>query len=132
MTADDTQATPVDPPRHVVIRTNGPNRAEVLLDGQNIASRIRGFQLTSHAEEGTHLLVELHPAAAGHLLFEGMVRVAVGEPEDPGPAAARFLQHVDWEQLEQAALNRPDLDGGPGGLTRAMLRQLAEWASGRP
>lgn len=66
--------------------------------------------------------------------FEGLARVAVGEPPeplDPGPAAAVFIGAIDPEELEKAALVRPDLGGEPYDLTRAMLAQLTEWANGR-
>ncbi|WP_436957987.1 hypothetical protein [Streptomyces sp. SudanB182_2057] len=49
---------------------------------------------------------------------------------DPGPAAAVFLDAIDPEALERAALARPDLGTEPYSLTKAMLTQLVEWARG--
>ena len=92
-----------------------------------------GFQLTApDPKSPPELVLMLGARAACQAQYEGMARVVVGEEPDPGPAAARFLAAMDPEILEQAALNRPDLESGPHGLTKAMLRQLTEWASGRP
>ncbi|MFF7092846.1 hypothetical protein ACFY9A_10675 [Streptomyces rubradiris] len=49
---------------------------------------------------------------------------------DPGPAAAVFLDAIDPEALERAALARPDLGTEPYSLTKAMRTQLVEWARG--
>ena len=42
----------------------------------------------------------------------------------------QFLGNVDPAALENAALNRDDLGNSRYDLTRAMLRQLADWARG--
>lgn len=49
--------------------------------------------------------------------FEGLARVAVADGSDSGPAAAVFLAAIDAEELEHAALARPDLGTGPRSLT---------------
>ena len=130
----DPQAPDQQDPHGVQIRQErlaGP--VEIVLDDHDVSQDVMAIHLDlSAADKVPYIVLELSPAAGGGgFSFDGMARVAVGEPLDPGPAAAAFLAAMDWEQLEQAALNRPDLDSGRGALTRAMLAQLTEWAHGR-
>jgi len=80
------------------------------------------------AHEPTEVVLAVKPGAT---LFEGEARVLIGEEPDPGPAAVRFLEAMDPETLQNAALSRPDLGTGPTATTEALLRTLIEWASGR-
>uniref|UniRef100_UPI0005186049 hypothetical protein n=1 Tax=Streptomyces capuensis TaxID=1464056 RepID=UPI0005186049 len=59
-------------------------------------------------------------------------RVAVAAPQEPGEAIAQFLASIEPSALENAALNRDDLENVKYDLTRAMLAQLGDWARGRP
>jgi hypothetical protein len=104
---------------------------EVWLNGERIERQIAGVHLKAGFGEPSEAVLVLGPRASTGT-FEGLARVAIGEPPDPGPAAAAFLSAIDPEILEQTALNRIDLDPGPHGLTKTMLRQLVEWANGRP
>ncbi|MEU2592995.1 hypothetical protein ABZ649_04615 [Streptomyces albidoflavus] len=73
----------------------------------------------------------LHLSGVVAPVLDGLARVVVGVPPDPGPAAAEFLSAIDPGELERAALGRHDLlDGQPHELVRAMLVQLVEWARG--
>lgn len=104
--------------------------AEVFLDGQDITSKLRGVHMKVGFDEPAEAMLVLNHRALPSD-FDGLARVAIGVEPDPGPAAAKFIAAIDAEMLEQAALNRLDLDPGPQGLTKAMLAQLQEWASGR-
>lgn len=124
-----------DPDAHPVkITMRGVGRgAEILLHDVDIANDVSGFYLSCpSATELPELVVMLHPRLSTATEWEGYARVLVGEEPDPGPAAARFLEAIDAEELERAALSRLDLENVPGGGTAAMLRQLVEWANGRP
>jgi hypothetical protein len=122
-----------DPEAHPVqIRMLGPGKAEILLHDVDIANDVSGFYLSCpSATELPELVVMLHPKLATATEWEGFARVLVGEEPDPGPAAAKFLEAIDPDELERAALARLDLENTPGGGTAAMLRQLVEWANGR-
>ncbi|WP_330306237.1 MULTISPECIES: hypothetical protein [unclassified Streptomyces] len=101
----------------------------VALDGRDISSHISGYSLRQHSMQPAELVLLLSPKTTDE--FEGLARVVVGDPPDPGPAAAAFLGAIDAGELERHVLARHDLmDGGPNELTRAMLRLLQEWASG--
>jgi hypothetical protein len=102
----------------------------VALDGRDISKKVTGYELRRHAGGPAELLLFLSPLVKDE--FDGLARVVVGVAPDPGPAAAAFLSAIDASELERYALNRHDLmDGGPNEYTRAMLRLLQEWASGR-
>lgn len=136
MTTDDHPSMSTDQPdstRQVDIRHTGPGRAEILLDGIDIAPKVFGYHLEATADRAQPfpvLTLELHPGAARDAAFAGLAEVQVAV-SDPGPAAAVFLEAIDAETLETTALSRMDLGSGPHDLTRAMLRQLQEWARGR-
>ncbi|MFF3659254.1 hypothetical protein [Streptomyces olivochromogenes] len=102
----------------------------VVLDGRDISSSVVGYELRQLAGRPPELVLFL--SQLGKDEFDGLARVVVGVPPDPSPAAAVFLGAIDARELERHTLARHDLmDGGPNELTRAMLRILVEWASGK-
>ncbi|MFB7327141.1 hypothetical protein [Streptomyces sp. NPDC056190] len=120
----------MDDQLHQVRITAGQVAGTVALDGRDISSMVSGYSLSQQAGKPAQLLLSLSPLVKDD--FEGLARVVVGVPPDPGPAAAAFLSAIDAGELEKSALSRHDLmDGDPHELTRAMLRLLSEWASGR-
>ncbi|WP_145497527.1 hypothetical protein [Streptomyces sp. CFMR 7] len=104
-------------------------RADIEIDGKRIdPSAVKAYSVSHLA--GEHPEVLLHVADRNDTLWSGTARVAVADLPDPGPAAAVFLDAIDPEALERAALSRPDLGTEPHSLTKAMLAQLGEWARG--
>lgn len=102
----------------------------VVLDGRDISSSVVGYELRQLVERPAELVLFLSQLVKDD--FDGLARVVVGVPPAPGPAAAAFLGAIDARELERHALARHDLmDGGPNELTRAMLRILVEWSSGK-
>ncbi|MGW0952838.1 hypothetical protein [Streptomyces sp. NPDC002545] len=119
----------MDAQLHQVQITASQVSGSVALDGRDISKVVSGYSLSQQAGKPAELLLFLNARAKDD--FEGLARVAVGVPPDPGPAAAAFLGAIDAGELEKHVLSRHDLmDGGPHELTRAMLRLLQEWASG--
>ncbi|GHE80196.1 hypothetical protein GCM10014715_39470 [Streptomyces spiralis] len=103
--------------------------ATLALDGRDISKQVRGYQLSQAAGAPPVLVLQMSQLVKDD--FEGLARVVIGDPPDPGPAAAAFLAAIDAGELERQVLARHDLmDGGPNELTRAMLRLLQEWARG--
>ncbi|MER6127882.1 hypothetical protein ABT173_35930 [Streptomyces sp. NPDC001795] len=92
------------------------------------SSAVKAYTVSHFAGEPAEVL--LHVADRGDIRWSGMARIAVADLPDPGPAAAVFLDAIDPEALERAALTRPDLGTEPYSLTKAMLTQLGEWARG--
>ena len=118
-----------DNSRHHVQITAQGNTVEVELDGKPVDPRaVKAYSVTHLAGEGPEVL--LHVADRGDTQWSGMARVVVADLPDPGPAAAVFLDAIDPEALERAALARPDLGTEQNSLTKAMLTQLGEWARG--
>ncbi|GHJ28574.1 hypothetical protein TPA0910_30070 [Streptomyces hygroscopicus subsp. sporocinereus] len=104
-------------------------QATIEIDGTRIdPSAIKAYSVSHLAGDRPEVL--LHVADRGDTRWSGMARVAVADLPDPGPAAAVFLDAIDPEALERAALARPDLGTEPYSLTKAMLTQLGEWARG--
>ncbi|MFI9391895.1 hypothetical protein ACIG53_13540 [Streptomyces bauhiniae] len=104
-------------------------RTDIEIDGRRIEpSTVKAYSVSHLA--GEHPEVLLHVADRNEVRWSGFARVALADLPDPGPAAAVFLDAIDPEALERAALSRPDLGAGPGSLTKAMLTQLGEWARG--
>ncbi|MFE4421309.1 hypothetical protein [Streptomyces sp. NPDC056817] len=119
----------MDDQLHQVQITASQVSGSVALDGRDISKVVSGYSLSQQAGKPAELLLFLNARAKDD--FEGLARVVVGVPPDPGPAAAAFLSAIDAGELEKHVLSRHDLmDGGPNELTRAMLRLLQEWASG--
>ncbi|MGW3121360.1 hypothetical protein ACWDBW_30125 [Streptomyces sp. NPDC001107] len=117
-----------DAVRRVAITTRG-GRADIEIDGERIEpSAVRAYSVSHFAGERPDIV--LHVADREEAHWSGLARVAVADLPDPGPAAAVFLDAIDPEALERAALARPDLGTEPYSLTKAMLTQLGEWARG--
>jgi hypothetical protein len=128
MTDDATVPPPTSGPQQVLIAVNALGRGAVSVDGHDLSSMVKAVHLSTAVNDLTEVVLEITPAHGA--LFDGYARVMVGEAPEPGPAAAAFLAAIDPKLLEQAALNRPDLDNDEHGLTKAMLRQLIDWANG--
>ncbi|MFB7446008.1 hypothetical protein ACFC01_48480 [Streptomyces mirabilis] len=110
--------------------TAGHATGTVVLDGRDISSSVVGYELRQLAGRPAELVLFLSQLVKDD--FDGLARVVVGVPPDPGPAAAAFLGAIDARELERHALARHDLmDGGPNELIRAMLRLLVEWGTGK-
>lgn len=122
---------PAEPQAHGVRIDAQPGHATITLDGSSLpAGTITGYTLQHDIAAGILPLVVLHTRQPDSVAFEGLARVAVGVTDTPGDIAAAFLAQIDPEALENAALNRDDLGNNQYDLTRAMLRQLADWARG--
>ncbi|WP_406210322.1 hypothetical protein OH807_40450 [Kitasatospora sp. NBC_01560] len=122
--------TPIPPelPR-ARIQASGP-AAVLEINGRNISDQVREYQPRHAAGQPPEVLLLLKPSDDTD--FDGVARVLVGEDPAPGPAAARFLAALDDAEVERAVLARHDLlDGAPHEFARALLTQLAEWASGK-
>ncbi|MFJ2738800.1 hypothetical protein ACIO3O_03940 [Streptomyces sp. NPDC087440] len=50
------------------------------------------------------------------------------EPADAQQVVLGFLDAVDAARLDATVLDRDDLDGAPGELTRGLPAQLRDWA----
>ncbi|MFB6643159.1 hypothetical protein ACFCYF_38715 [Streptomyces chartreusis] len=116
-----------------------PNRFQMTLDDRSRTIVVDGDDVSDvvasvdvHAEQHGPPLVTLRlaPATAHPAVLDLLARVHIGLPPEPGPAAAEFLEAMDAVEVERAALSRADLESVPGGVTAAVLRQLAEWARG--
>ncbi|MGW2700828.1 hypothetical protein [Streptomyces sp. NPDC001340] len=119
----------MDDELHQVRITTAPSAATLALDGRDISKQVRGYQLSQVAGMPPLLVLQMSQLVKND--FEGLTHVVLGDPPDPGPAAAAFLGAIDASELERHVLNRHDLmDGGPHELTRAMLQLLQEWARG--
>ncbi|MGV9272333.1 hypothetical protein [Streptomyces griseosporeus] len=122
------QKTDSENPRRVEITARG-GRALIEIDGTRIdPTAVKAYSVSHVAGDRPEVL--LHVADRGDTRWSGMARVVVADLPDPGPAAAVFLDAIDPEALERAALSRPDLGTEPHSLTKAMLTQLGEWARG--
>ena len=119
----------MDDELHQVRITTNHTTATLALDGRDISKQVSGYQLSQRAGTAPVLVLQMSPLVKED--FEGLAHVVIGDPPDPGPAAAAFLSAIDAGELERNVLNRHDLmDGGPNELTRAMLQLLQEWARG--
>jgi hypothetical protein len=118
-------------PRHVTITADGPT-ARVVLDAADISRHVRGYTVEQRTGERPVIVLYAHPDAG--TVFDGMAQVAVaGQPDeqDQGAVIAAFLANINPASLEDAALNRDDLDDERHCMARAMLAQLADWAQGK-
>ncbi|MFE2289838.1 hypothetical protein [Streptomyces sp. NPDC059452] len=114
--------------RRVEITARG-RRADIEIDSARIdPGAVKAYSVSHLAGQRPEVL--LHVADRDDTQWSGLARVAVADLPDPGPAAAVFLDAIDPEALERAALARPDLGTEPCSLTKAMLTQLGEWARG--
>ncbi|QKV98261.1 hypothetical protein HUT19_41835 (plasmid) [Streptomyces sp. NA02950] len=116
---------------HSVRITTDGVRAGVTLAGHEVSASLSGYTLEHRANQPPLLVLYVRPPVDA-AVFDGYAQVAVASEVPPTDAIVAFLAGIDPSRLQQAALNRDDLDGSPTELTTAMLRQLTEWAGGRP
>ncbi len=122
---------PSEPQAHGVRIDAQPGSAVITLDGATLpAGQLTGYHLEHSIADALPLLI-LHTRQPEGLVFEGLARVAVAVPHDPGDAIAEFVLGLDPAAVQQAALDRADLAGGKNEITEAVLRQIADWARGR-
>ncbi|MFD8384237.1 hypothetical protein ACFV2X_37935 [Streptomyces sp. NPDC059679] len=124
-------AEPLKPSAHNIVIDAQPGHANISIDDAEVGNYVVGYTLEHDVPNALPLLIlhVRHPAGA---IFDGLARVAVAAPQEPGEAIAQFLAGIEPSALENAALNRDDLENVKYDLTRAMLAQLADWAMGRP
>lgn len=122
---------PAEPQAHGVHIDAQPGQATISIDGTSLPrGQVTGYTLHHSIADSLPALV-LHTRQPDHTVWDGFARVAVADPQqDDAAVVASFLAAVDPAALENAALNRGDLGNGQYDLTRAMLRQLADWARG--
>ncbi|RSS43823.1 hypothetical protein [Streptomyces sp. WAC08241] len=124
-------STPAEPTVHSVRIDAQPGHAKICLDNAPLPEeQITGYVLEHSITNALPTLL-LHTRQPGHVQWQGLARVAVVEQVDPGPLITDFLRAINPAALDQAALDRDDLDGSPNELTKAMLAQLIDWAEGR-
>ncbi|GGY12877.1 hypothetical protein [Streptomyces djakartensis] len=112
--------------------TGQGHTAVVEIDGHDVSRDLSAYSLAHRAGHVPQMVIELSPRSTATGVFKGLAHVVIGDPPDPGPAAAAFLSVISPAELEKAALDRHDLmDGRPHELTRAMLALLREWALGQ-
>ncbi|MGY0065236.1 hypothetical protein ACWY4P_53950 (plasmid) [Streptomyces sp. LZ34] len=119
------------PSVHNVVIDAQPGHANISIDDAEVGNYVVGYTLEHDVANALPLLL-LHVRSPAGAIFDGLARVAVAVPEEPGEAIAQFLASIEPSALETAALNRDDLQNVQYDLTRAMLAQLADWARGRP
>ncbi|WP_411130342.1 hypothetical protein [Streptomyces sp. x-19] len=113
--------------RRVRIISSPGEDAVVEVDGRNVASVVEAYRIVQTVDEGPE--VTLYVGRRRGVGFDGFAEVRV-EPADLRHVVLGFLDTVDWRKLDEAVLERSDLDGAPGELTRGVLTQLKEWAAG--
>lgn len=113
-------------PHHVRI-TSDAGVGTVALDGVDLSHLVQGYRLHQAAGQPAQLILEFAPGRPD-AEYDGLARVAVGVPYEPGEAAERFLSAIDVRLLEQTAMHRMDLAGGQ--FTAAVVEQLRQWARG--
>jgi hypothetical protein len=123
--------SPAEPQAHAVRIDAQPLYAAISLDGTPIPpGQVTGYTLHHDVHNALPTLI-LHTRQPDGVLWEGLARVAVADPQQDHTATVTdFLDAIDPAALENAALNRDDLGTSQYDLTRAMLRQLADWARG--
>lgn len=123
--------TPTEPTAHGVRIDAQPGSAAISIDGCPLpAGQVTGYQLEHSVADSLPMLV-LHTRQTDSVAFEGLARVAVAVPHDPGDAIAEFVLGLDPAAVQRAALDRNDLSGGKTEITEAILKQIAEWAQGK-
>lgn len=116
-----------DEPRRVRIAARPGESAVIEVDGQDVAGAVEAYRITQTVDEGPEITLYLTPGWEG-FGFDGLAEV-MAEPSDLRHVVIGFLDAVDSQKLDEAVLNRDDLDGRPGELTRGLLAQLREWAA---
>ncbi|UQA93706.1 hypothetical protein [Streptomyces halobius] len=114
--------------RRVRIAASPDEPAVIEIDGHDVASAVEAYRITQTVDEGPEVTLYVQQGWKG-MQLEGLAEVLV-EPADVRHVVIGFLDSVDWQQLDDAVLDRGDLDGKPGELTRGVLSQLREWAAG--
>lgn len=109
---------------------SGIGQFEIELDGERVEKNVAAVHIQARGNDIPVVSLELSANAGALPAFEGLARVQVLEPVDPGPAAAAFLSAIDPSELSRAALNSPTLGNEPDALTAEMLRVLTKWALG--
>lgn len=122
---------PAEPQAHGVRIDAQPGHAAISLDGTPLPpGQVTGYTLQHSIPDALPNLV-LYTRQPDGVVWEGLARVAVADPgQDHAEIVAEFLHAIDPAALEDAALNRDDLGNSKYDLTRAMLRQLVDWARG--
>lgn len=115
-------------PRRVRIAARPEASAVIEIDGHDVASAVEAYRITQTVDEGPEVTLYVQQGWKG-MEFDGLAEVVV-EPADVRHVVIGFLDAVDWQKLDEAVLDRDDLDGRPGELTRGTLAQLREWAAG--
>ncbi|MGG2460559.1 hypothetical protein ACO0M4_12170 [Streptomyces sp. RGM 3693] len=106
-----------------------PERDAVIeIDGRDVASAVEAYRITQTVDGGPEVTLYVRRGWRG-MEFEGLAEVFV-EPADVRHVVVGFLDAVDWRKLDEAVLERGDLDGERGELTRGIVAQLREWAAG--
>ncbi|MFI8085936.1 hypothetical protein ACIF6L_34740 [Kitasatospora sp. NPDC086009] len=121
-----------DPEQHHVVITSDGLSGSFHLNGADISKSVRGYGVRHLAGEPAQVVI--YPKEGIGVVFDGLATVTVADdqPQDQADAVAEFLAGIDADQLAAAVFKRTDLDGGRNELTRAALRQLLDWAKGRP
>jgi len=123
-------SNPNEPQAHGVRIDAQPGHATISLDGTPLPpGQVTGYTLHHDVHNALPTLV-LHTRQPESVTWEGLARVAIADPQPDHLAIAEFLADIDPAALENAALNRDDLGDSKYDLTRAMLRQLVDWARG--
>ncbi|MGX1668610.1 hypothetical protein [Streptomyces sp. NPDC055400] len=115
-------------PQRVRIAARPEESAVIEIDGHDVASAVEAYRITQTVDEGPQVTLYVQQGWRG-VEFDGLAEVVV-EPADVRHVVIGFLDAVDWQKLDETVLDRDDLDGRPGELTRGMLAQLREWAAG--
>ncbi|MCX5206752.1 hypothetical protein OG897_35775 [Streptomyces sp. NBC_00237] len=113
-------------PRQVRVAASQRDGAVIEVDGHNVASAVEAYRITQTVDEGPELTLYVQSGWKG-LEFDGLADVVV-EPAGVRQVVIGFLDSVDAAKLDAAVLDRDDLDGAPGELTRGLLAQLRDWA----
>lgn len=122
---------PSGPQAHGVRIDAQPGSAAISIDGTALPpGQVTGYQIEHSIADALPMLI-LHTRQSDGLAFEGLARVAVAVPHDPGDAIAEFVLGLDPAAVQRAALDRTDLSGGKTEMTEAILKQIADWARGR-
>lgn len=116
-----------DQPRRIRIAAPHDEPPVIKLDGQDVSAAVDVYRVVQTPGEPPEVTLYVNTEWQG-FGFDGLAEV-MAEPADLRHVVLQFLDAVQWQKLDQAVLNRDDLDGQPGELTRGMLAQLREWAA---
>ncbi|MEV7579049.1 hypothetical protein ACIRUY_29755 [Streptomyces erythrochromogenes] len=116
-----------DQPRRIRITAPHNEPPVIELDGQDVSAAVEVYRVMQAPGEAPEITLYVNTEWQG-FGFDGLAEV-MAEPADLRHVVIGFLDAVEWQKLDQAVLNRDDLDGQPGELTRGLLAQLREWAA---